>query len=68
MSNNLFLEVLLLRLRGETIKYASAQKRQNLSKEILLVKQIEELETTTDTDSDVELEIKKKRIRKAQRK
>ena len=41
---DVFLEMLLLRIRGETIKFATFAKKQNISKEKELIKDIEYLE------------------------
>ena len=54
-----FLEAMLLRLRGETIKYASKAKRKECNKENLLISEIEVLESNpVDIQSPV-LEMKK---------
>ena len=54
-----FLEAMLLRLRGEKIKYASKAKRKECNKENLLISEIEMLESKpVDIQSPV-LEIKK---------
>ena len=41
---DLFLEMILLRIRGETIKYASFKKKKTLQKEQDLIQNIETLE------------------------
>ena len=54
-----FLEAMLLRLRGETIEYASKAKRKESNKENLLISEIEMLESKlVDIQSPV-LEMKK---------
>ena len=56
---SLFLEVLLLRLRGETIKYSSNKKKQS-KREEQVIKEIEEIEAN---NIDSNLENKKKLTR-----
>ena len=50
---SLFLEVLLLRLRGETIKYSSS-KKEAVKKKEQLSKEIEEIEANNIIDSNLE--------------
>ena len=64
ISHSLFLEVLLLRLRGETIKYSTMQKKENITKENVLMKEIEDLEVKNDKSLDSELESKKSDLEK----
>ena len=64
ISHSLFLEVLLLRLRGETIKYSTTQKKLNISKENSLMKQIEDLERKNDQNLDFEIDSKKRELEK----
>ena len=62
---DLFLEVVLLRIRGEAIKYGSMKKRLSNQQQKQLEREIEQLETVTkDNDLDLEkLESKKKRCK-----
>ena len=46
--DDLFLEVLLLKIRGETIKFASCLKKENANLKNNLEKEIEQLEATCD--------------------
>ena len=46
--DNLFSEVLLLKIRGETVKFASRLKRENTNLKNNLEKEIEQLEATCD--------------------
>ena len=48
INNDLFLEVLLLRIRGESIKFSTFIKKKNNSKEMELIKDIEYLEQHND--------------------
>ena len=61
---DLFLEVVLLRIRGEAIKYGSMKKRLGNQQQKQLEREIEQLETVTkDNDLDLEkLESKKKEL------
>ena len=61
---DLFLEVVLLRIRGEAIKYGSMKKRLSNQQQKQLEREIEQLETVTkDNDLDLEkLESKKKEL------
>ena len=43
-----FLEMLLLRIRGETVKFSSYNKKRNLKREICLIREIENLEKSPD--------------------
>ena len=49
ISPDLFFETLLMRIRGETIKYASVLKKSNNRKEISLIKDIENLESMEES-------------------
>ena len=51
VDNETFLEVLILRIRGETIKFASCLKKQTDIKEKELPKDIEYLESRTNTSN-----------------
>ena len=51
VDNETFLEVLILRIRGETIKFASCLKKQTDIKEKELLKDIEYLESRTNTSN-----------------
>jgi len=56
INDQLFLEVLLMEIRGETIKYASKKKRENIKRENALEKDIERLEekiANSNTSSDL---------------
>ena len=57
-----FLEVLLLQIRGETIKYSCALKKKSCEKESTLIKEIESLENKNDEVNYVQLEEKKKEL------
>ena len=62
IDDDLYLEILFLRIRGETIKFSSMQKKRNNLKEKSLLQNIEHLEVTRNTnlqllsDKKVELE------------
>ena len=60
ISDNTFLEILLLQIRGETIRYASKRKKQNTCIEDNLKKEIEILQKDFDQANLEELDIKKK--------
>ena len=49
ISPDLFFETLLMRIRGETIKYASVLKKSNNKKEISLIKDIGNLESMEES-------------------
>ena len=49
ISQDLFFETLLMRIRGETIKYASFLKKSNKRKEISLIKDIDNLESMEES-------------------
>ena len=49
ISPDLFFETLLMRIRGETIKYASVLKKSNNREEISLIKDIENLESMEES-------------------
>ena len=56
INDQLFLEVLLMEIRGETIKYASKKKRVNIERESSLEKDIKLLEeelTNSNSNSDL---------------
>ena len=59
---DLFLEVLLLRIRGEAIKYGSIKKRQNKHLQEKLNSEIEKLEKNVTPDNIKVLESKKKEL------
>ena len=61
-SDSLFLETLLLQIRGETMKFASALKKRNLKREIDLKKEIESLENNDGSIDYPELDIKKREL------
>ena len=46
--DDLFLEVLLLKIKGETIKFASRLKKENTNLKNNLEKEIEQLDATCD--------------------
>ena len=54
ISYSLLLEVILLRLRGETIKYSTIKKKKRLKKEEELIDEIAELEVNNIIDSNLE--------------
>ena len=62
IDDDLYLEILFLRIRGEAIKFSSMQKKRDNLKENSLLQDIEHLEVTTNTnlqllsDTKVELE------------
>ena len=62
IDDDLFLELLFLRIRGETIKFSSSQKKQDNLKEKNLLQDIEHLEVTNSkklqllSDKKTELE------------
>ena len=64
ISPELFFEILLMRIRGETIKYASVLKKSINRKEILLIKDIENLESVDESGGNnaTLLESKKKEL------
>ena len=51
IDDDLFLEMLFLRIRGDTIKYASSLKKHNKTKEDQLLKDIAYLESQLDNNS-----------------
>ena len=51
---SLLLEVLLLRLRGETIKYSANKKKKRSKREEQLIKEIEEIEANNIIDFNLE--------------
>ena len=67
ISDGQFLEALLLRIRGETVKYASYQKKKDTEHEQRLISEIEILETGTEEMAD-ELYEKKKELEKIRQK
>ena len=54
ISYSLLLEVILLRLRGETIKYSTIKKKKRLKKEEELINEIAELEVNNIIDLNLE--------------
>ena len=44
ITDNIFLEILLLKLRGESIMFASKITKERQTKEVLLIAEIEQLE------------------------
>ena len=68
IDDDIFLEMLFLRIRGNTIKYASSLKKHNKTKEDQLLKDIAYLESQLDSSShnyqllmDKQLELEKLR-------
>ena len=61
ISHQLFLEVLLMEIRGKTISYSAHKKKQNKEKEDLLQTEIEDLEKTGEMNLDL-LETKKEEL------
>ena len=59
ISDSDFLEVLLLQIRGETIRYASVLKKKTTQKEQKLIKDIEDLEQKLESTNHLELDSKK---------
>ena len=57
-----FLEVLLLQIRGETIRYASSLKKKTIRKEENLKQEIENMEKDLDSTNPVHLDLKKKEL------
>ena len=55
-----FLEVLLLQIRGETIRYASSLKKKTIRKEENLKQEIENMEKDLDSTNPVHLDLKKR--------
>ena len=63
LDDEMFLEVLLLRIRGETIKFASQLKKEIDENEKQLLKDIETLESDNDLlSANLQLLLDKKRI------
>ena len=62
ISDDQFLEMALLRIRGETIKFASFQKRKKAEQENRLVKKVANLESKLGHDSLVIMEEKKVKL------
>ena len=62
ISHSLLLEIILLRLRGESIKFSTIKKREKSNKEQKLIKDIETLEANNVNVSD--LEAKKQELEK----
>ena len=60
--DDLFLEVLLLKIRGETIKFASRLKKENTNLKNNLGKEIEQLEATCEATNINELSSKKEAL------
>ena len=61
IDENLFLETLLMRLRGETIKFASQLKKNQNAKEKQLIKEITDLEKSKNIFAVIDLLHDKKR-------
>ena len=59
INDQLFLDTLLMEIRGEAISYASFKNEQRNNRESVLMKQIEELEISMDDDNVEQLEILK---------
>lgn len=59
INDQLFLDTLLMEIRGESISYASLKNKQRNNRESVLMKQIEELENSMDDDNAEQLEILK---------
>ena len=55
-----FLEILLLQICGETIRYASALKKKTFQREQTLIQEIENMEKDFDSTNRKHLELKKK--------
>ena len=66
ITDSLFLETLLLKIRGETIKFASVLKRKNSESEKSLKSEIEQLETKKCVGENLaqELQLKKEELEK----
>ena len=64
ITDSQFLEVLLLQIRGETVKFSAMLKKTSCQKESTLVKEIELLESKVNIGNLSELEDKKKRLGK----
>ena len=64
ISDDQFIEMVLLRIRGETIKFASFQKRKKAEQENKLVKEIADLESKLGHDNLVIMEEKKVELEK----
>ena len=60
ITDSQFLEVLLLQIRGETVKFSAMLKKTSCQKESTLVKEIELLESKVNIDNLSDLEDKKK--------
>lgn len=50
INDQLFLEILLMAIRGKTISYASYKKRQERKRETELIEEIKQLESQVNTD------------------
>ena len=50
ISNQLFLEMLLMEIRGKTISYSAYKKKQKIERENILIKSIQNLENSTEPD------------------
>ena len=59
---DLFLETILLRIRGESIKYGAFKKRSNSNFEKLLLSEIEKLESGNNTTDIEMLELKRQEL------
>ena len=62
ISDSDFLEILLLQIRGETVRYASALKKKTTQKEENLKREIENMEKQLDSTNPKHLELKKKEL------
>ena len=62
ITDSQFLEVLLLQIRGETMKFSATLKKNTCQKEKTLLKEIEFLENKVNVDNQSELEGKKKEL------
>ena len=66
IADNIFLEILLLKIRGETIKFASALKKQSNELELKLETDIEDLENNYFPGSIKKLYDKKQELQNIQ--
>ena len=62
INSQLFLETLLMEIRGKTISYSSYKKKQKATRELDLIKEIQVLESTVHGDSIQYLESKKREL------
>ena len=68
ISDSIFLEMLLLNIRGNTIKFSSNLARSRRQEEVNLTQEIERLENSETIGSETALEEKKKGTGKVKRK